>query len=75
MSITINIYYTGINGNVRKFANEMESSGLTKKIREENGNWRYEYFYPANDDETVLLIDSWKDKKSIDFHHASLMML
>jgi len=53
MSITINIYYTGINGNARKFANEMESSGLTKKIREENGNLRYEYFYPANDDETV----------------------
>ena len=53
----------------------MESSGLTKKIREENGNLRYEYFYPANDDETVLLIDSWKDKKSIDFHHASPMML
>lgn len=34
MSITINIYYTGINGNARKFANEIESSGLTKKIRE-----------------------------------------
>ena len=58
MSITINIYYTGINGNARKFANEMESSGLTKKIREENENLRYEYFYLANDDETVLLIDS-----------------
>ena len=53
----------------------MEYSGLTKKIREENGNLRYEYFYPANDDETVLLIDSWKDKKSIDFLHASPMML
>lgn len=75
MSITINIYNTGINGNARKFANEMESSGLTKKIREENGNLRYEYFYPANDDETVLLIDSWKDQESIEFHHASPMML
>ena len=32
MSITINIYYTGINGNARKFANEMESSGLTKRF-------------------------------------------
>lgn len=75
MSITINIYYTGINGNARKFANEMESSGLTKKIREENENLRYEYFNLANDDETVLLIDSWKDQESIDFHHASPMML
>ena len=40
MSITINIYYTGINGNARKFAIEMESSVLTKKIREEEGNLR-----------------------------------
>ena len=40
-----------------------------------NGNLRYEYFYPANDDETVLLIDSWKDQESIDFHHTSPMML
>ena len=75
MSITINIYYTGINGNARKFVGEMESSGLTKKIREEDGNLRYEYFYPANDDETVLLIDSWKNQESIDFHHESPMML
>ena len=75
MSITINIYYTGINGNARKFANEMESSGLAKIIREEDGNLRYEYFYPINDDETVLLIDSWKDQKSIDFHRASPMMV
>ena len=32
-------------------------------------------FYPTNDDETVLLIDSWKDQESIDFHHASPMMV
>lgn len=53
----------------------MESSGLTKKIREVDGKLRYEYFYPINDDETVLLIDSWKDQKSIDFHHDSPMMV
>ena len=26
------------------------------------------------EEETVLLIDSWKDQKSIDIHHASPMM-
>ena len=54
----MNIYYTGTNGNARQFASEIEYSGLEKKIREEKGNLRYEYFYPVNDDETVLLIDS-----------------
>jgi hypothetical protein len=75
MSITINIYYTEKNGNAKKFASEMESSGLTQKIRAEDGNLRYEYFYPINDDETVLLIDSWKNQQAIDIHHASPMML
>lgn len=74
MSITVNIYYTGINGNVRKFAEEMTEKGIVEAIREERGNLKYEYFFPMNDPETVLLIDSWKDQNSIDIHHQSPMM-
>ena len=39
-----------------------------------NGNLRYDYFFPANDLETVLLIDSWENQEAIDVHHASPMM-
>ena len=74
MAIAVNIYYSGKNGNAKKFAEEMESSGTASKIRAEDGNLRYEYFFPANDSETVLLIDVWKDQKAIDVHHASPMM-
>lgn len=74
MTITINIYYTGKNGNAKKFAEEMISSGVVNDIRAENGNIRYEYFFPMDDEETVLLIDSWKDQQSLDVHHASPMM-
>lgn len=74
MAITVNIYYSGVNGNAKKFAEEMISSGIVHDIRAEEGNLRYEYFFPMNDSETVLLIDSWKDQHSIDIHHASPMM-
>ncbi len=74
MSISVNIYYSGTNGSARKFAEEMESSGTAAAIRGEDGNERYEYFFPANDPETVLLIDIWKDQRAIDVHHASPMM-
>jgi quinol monooxygenase YgiN len=74
MAITINIYYTGKNGSARKFAEEMISSGVVNDIRTEDGNIRYDYFYPMNDTETVLLIDSWENQKAIDIHHASPMM-
>ncbi len=74
MAVTVNIYYTGANGNAKKFAEEMTSSGVVDDIRAESGNIRYEYFFPMEDKETVLLIDSWKDHHSIDVHHASPMM-
>lgn len=74
MAITVNIYYSGVNGNAKKFAEEMVSSGIVSDICAEAGNIRYEYFYPMNDNETVLLIDSWKDQQSIDVHHNSPMM-
>lgn len=69
--ITVNLYYTGTKGNARKFAEEMEKSGTAAKIRAEKGNVRYEYFYPVNDPETVLLMES---QEAIDVHHASPMM-
>ncbi|SEQ27169.1 Quinol monooxygenase YgiN [Lachnospiraceae bacterium NE2001] len=72
--ITVNLYYTGINGNARAFAEEMESSGISAAIRAEEGNLRYEYFQPLDDPETILLIDSWTDQAAIDAHHASPMM-
>lgn len=74
MAITVNIYYTGENGNARKFAEEMEESGTVALIRAEDGNIKYEYFYPKNDPETVLLIDSWESQSAIDKHHATPMM-
>ncbi|MBQ6467357.1 MAG: antibiotic biosynthesis monooxygenase [Clostridia bacterium] len=74
MSITINIYYTGENGNAMKFANEMTQSGIADKIKAEEGNLRYDYFVPFDGGETVLLIDSWKNQEALDIHHASPMM-
>jgi quinol monooxygenase YgiN len=72
--ITVNLYYKGINGNARAFAEEMESSGIAAAIRAEKGNLRYQYFQPIDDPETLLLIDSWTDQAAIDAHHASPMM-
>jgi quinol monooxygenase YgiN len=73
-SITMNLYYTGNDGNARKFVEEMENSGTADAIRQEEGNLRYEYFFSASDPETVLLIDSWVNQEAIDKHHQTSMM-
>lgn len=52
----------------------MITSGTVDAIRNETGNIGYDYFLPMNNEETVLLIDSWEDQESIDIHHQSPMM-
>ena len=74
MAITVNLYYTGVNGQAAAFAREMLASGTADAIRQEEGNLRYEYFQPLEDPETILLIDSWQDQQALDRHHASPMM-
>ncbi|MDE6598110.1 MAG: antibiotic biosynthesis monooxygenase [Clostridia bacterium] len=74
MAITVNIYYSGKDGNAVKFAKEMISSGIVQAIRNEKGNLRYDYFLPVDDSETVLLIDSWQDQNALDIHHSLPLM-
>ena len=74
MSFTINIYYTGENGSAKKFAEEMVEKGVVERVRAEKGNQKYEYFFPMDDPETVLLIDRWENQEALDAHHKSPMM-
>lgn len=74
MSITVNIYYSGKDGAARKFAEEMMTTGTVEAIRGEAGNLQYEYFYPVEKPETVLLIDRWENQEAIDRHHKTPMM-
>ena len=74
MSIIVNLYYSGKDGNARKFVEEMESSGITDQIRAEQGCIKYEYFFAMKDPETVLLIDHWQNQAALDAHHDSPMM-
>lgn len=74
MAITVHIYYTGENGSAKAFVREMMEQGIVQEIRNEKGNLKYEYFFPLEDEETVLLIDSWQSQEAIDLHHDSKIM-
>ena len=52
----------------------MVSSGIIDLVRKEEGNLGYSYFFPMEDEETVLLIDKWKDEEALDRHHKTDMM-
>lgn len=40
----------------------------------EEGNEKYEYFFPMDEPATVLLIDRWCNQEAIDIHHKSEMI-
>ena len=49
MSITVNILYTSTNGQARKFAEEMVERNIVKAIRAEEGNEKYDYYFPLEE--------------------------
>lgn len=72
--LTINIRYTEENGNVQKYVEEMEKSGIADKIRSIEGCIRYDYFFPADDPNGLLLIDEWADQEALNRYHSSPVM-
>ncbi|MBR0298787.1 MAG: antibiotic biosynthesis monooxygenase, partial [Bacteroidales bacterium] len=72
--ITINIRSSGENGGARGYVKEMEESGIAARIRAVEGCLRYDYFFPADDPEGLLLIDEWADQEALNRYHSSPMM-
>ena len=52
----------------------MVSLGIVDQIRNEEGNIRYEYFFPLEDPNSVLLVDSWINQEALDKHHQLPLM-
>lgn len=74
MPIIVHLIYKGAEDNAKRFAEEMESTGIAQAIRRRPGNLKYEYYVPLNEADSVLLIDMWANQAALDDHHASEQM-
>ena len=72
--LTVLIRYKGKEENVKHFIKEMVSLGIVDQIRNEEGNIRYEYFFPLDNPNSVLLVDSWINQEALDKHHQLPLM-
>lgn len=70
MSIVMNLFYTGPEGQAKEFAKEMVASGLVAQIRNLEGNLGYDYYLSLENPNTILLIDKWANQAALDRHHA-----
>lgn len=72
--LVVNLYYLGRNGNAKAYAEEMLARGLVDAIRKEKGCISYEYYYPENNPDEVLLVDKWVDEEALEAHHNTPIM-
>ena len=50
------------------FVEELETSGAAAAVRAEDGCHQYDYFYPASDTSTVLLLEQWDSREKQAVH-------
>jgi quinol monooxygenase YgiN len=55
----MHVIYKIIEGKRVEFIQRVEEAGIIEASRQEPGNLSYEYFYPINDSNSVLLVESW----------------
>ena len=62
------VKYIAKPGKAHAFVEEVERAGIGAKIRAEKGCLKYDYYYPAKDKDTVLLIEQWEQAEDQDMH-------
>lgn len=57
--LLMHVIYKIKEGKRDEFIQRVEESGIITASKQEPGNLLYQYFYPINDESSVLLIESW----------------
>lgn len=67
-AIVLNVTYTVKNGKREEFYQSIAAAAIPEKSRLEEGNIRYDYYYPVASPNQLLLIEVWKDRDSLNVH-------
>ncbi|QHQ59414.1 hypothetical protein Ana3638_00205 [Anaerocolumna sedimenticola] len=67
-TIILNVTYTIKQGKREEFYSKISEAGIPMKSRSEEGNLKYDYYFPADSEDQLLLIEIWKDQNSQNAH-------
>ncbi len=67
-TIILNVIYTIKQGKREDFYKKINEAGIPEKSRLEEGNFKYDYYFPADSEDQLLLIEIWKDQDSQNVH-------
>lgn len=60
--LVLNVIYKCAPGKREEFHDLVRSEGIDTASRNEEGNFKYEFFMSTEDPDDILLIEFWKDK-------------
>lgn len=64
----LNVIYTVKEGKRDKFYKKVKKAGIIEASRQEKGCLRYDYYFPAEDKNQILLIEIWENQSAQDAH-------
>ena len=66
--IIVHVTYHCLPGKAEPFVRLLKSRGLQARVRAEDGCLQYAYYLPAQEDNTLLLVERWRDRAAQQVH-------
>ncbi|MBQ9826509.1 MAG: antibiotic biosynthesis monooxygenase [Firmicutes bacterium] len=66
--IVLNVTYKCKPGMNRKFLEQIDALGIGDACRAEEGNIRYDYYFPADGSDELLLMEKWENAEALARH-------
>lgn len=66
--LLLNVTYTMKPGQRETFLKEVQAQGILDAVRREDGCLQYAYYLPVEEDDTLLLVECWRDRQAQQVH-------
>lgn len=72
--IILHVTYQCLPGKAEEFVRILKESGLQQTVRAEDGNLQYDYMISCEAEDTVVLLEKWRDAAALNAHAATAHM-
>ena len=66
--IVLNVTYKCKSGKRDAFLDAIQAEGLDEACRNEDGNFKYDYYFPVSGSDEMLLVEKWRDAEVLAIH-------
>lgn len=66
--IILHVTFRTKQGKAEEFAQKVLSEGIAKSSEAEDGNYYYDFYYSAEKEDEVMLLEKWENQDALDLH-------